>query len=64
MAITLTRVLGDNGPSGVISIDIHQMKISKHYLHVNTLLFMLHHLILLKYYSGLMEAMQKDNKAQ
>lgn len=64
MAITLTRVLGDNGPSGVIRIDIHQMKISKNYFHANTLLFMLHHLILLKYYSELMETMQNNNKAQ
>lgn len=63
MAI-LTRILGDDGLSVVIRIDIHQMKMSQSYSHANRMLFMLHHLILFKYYSGLMESMLNNNKAQ
>lgn len=64
MAMTLTRILGDDGPSLVIRIDIHQMKPSQNYSHASTLLFVLHHLILFKYYSGLMESMQNNSKVQ
>lgn len=40
------------------------MKTSQNYSHASTLLFMLYHLILFKYYSGLKESMQNNNKAQ
>lgn len=60
----LTRILEDDGLSVVIRIDIHQMKMSQSFSHANRMFFMLHHLILFKYYSGLMESMQNYNKAQ
>ena len=64
MAMTLTRILRVDGPSLVIRIDIHQIKTSQNYSHASTLLLMLHHLILFKHYSGLMESMQNHNKVQ
>lgn len=64
MAMTLTRILGDHGPSLVIRTDIHQMKISENDYHGSTLLFILHLLILFKYYSGLMKSIENNNKTQ
>lgn len=63
MAI-LIRILGDDGLWVVIRIDIHQIKMSQSYSHANRMFFMLHHLTLFKYYSGFMESMKNDNKAQ
>lgn len=65
MAISLTRILGDDGPPLVIRISIHQMKISQNYSHASTLLFMLHHLRVFKYHSAYgIFTHKKNNKAQ
>lgn len=39
MSMTLTKILGDDGSSLVIRIDINQMQTSQIYSHVSILLF-------------------------
>lgn len=65
MVMTLITILGDVGPSLVLRIDIHQMKIiTKLFPCQCTAIFMLHYLIVFKYCLGLMESTQNNNKTQ